>query len=492
MSRVIRLGEEIRISNFHNNYDYDPESDCRAAAFFLLKRTHFFKSDGPGMVTIKSNDEELDIEEAFVDYFKRCNFDHPPMIRVYNWIGPTEKLRLSDHYSLFNHKTFRSEESIHNQGECHDRYIAQTPIIENSVQPECQNDALTYDLLNINNQFVSLIQSFSSCGRNLNIKAKEIIIDAIITWNSMHDFNFISEHNILFKQNAKFIHKGSGSLYFKAGIESLNNTGSIIFENKCPQIFVETQAKVFFHYHPEAKLDEPNSHKYQNPYGYYNHVHPSSAQKSFMLVNNVQDLQEISFALDENYALSRDINASDTINWNNHTGFKPIAHKKNLHKNDEEFTGIFDGNNFKISDLYMDRSNREYAGIFGVIKGYDRFRAAVENLKLENIQIKGEIYVGAIAGLAQHANFKNIEFLNKCNITGKDIVGGIIGTGQYLDFKEIKSSPNINTTNGNWKGIYFGSAKGAVIHDSKEFCDYLDQQQDMIHCYGHINELHWG
>ncbi len=41
MSRVIRLGEEIRIGNFHNNDDYDPESDCRAAAFFLLKRTHF-------------------------------------------------------------------------------------------------------------------------------------------------------------------------------------------------------------------------------------------------------------------------------------------------------------------------------------------------------------------------------------------------------------------------------------------------------------------
>lgn len=79
------------------------------------------------------------------------------------------------------------------------------------------------------------------------------------------------------------------------------------------------------------------------------------------------------------------------------------------------FSGVFDGNNHKISNLAVEsviRKGQAYLGLFG-----ETYMANIENLTLENISYRVESYssdntisahVGGVAGYAQLTNFQNI------------------------------------------------------------------------------------
>ncbi len=101
-------------------------------------------------------------------------------------------------------------------------------------------------------------------------------------------------------------------------------------------------------------------------------------------ISSIEDLQKIgkdpNYPLNGEYELTQDIDASDTINWNNGAGFSPIGSWYN------PFIGVFDGKGYKIRNLYINRVGEYDVGLFGYVGS----GGEVRNLGLENVQVLGD------------------------------------------------------------------------------------------------------
>ena len=312
-----------------------------------------------------------------------------------------------------------------------------------------------------------------------------LIIDGQFVINSPYDLTLIAEKNIIFKAEATIILKNSGSLYLKSGIEDLSGTGTVIFENtEQIQIISENGGKVIIHYNPIPDPEEIKfTHKYHNPEPHAGHVWPFTNVDSYMLVNNVEDLQNIMSFLHANYALSCNINASETESWSGGRGFKPLTYK-NL-----PFSGNFDGNGFTISNIYINRSDEKFVGLFGLAKGYESLHTHIENLSLKNFKITGRTYVGALAGGLIYNNIKNVHILNS-NVTGEEIIGGIAGTVGSASFNNIYIKEDTILLLTECGGVFFGAIRDSIIHDSKDFCENLESN-DGLNCSGYSVNVDW-
>ncbi|MBO5947385.1 hypothetical protein J6Q66_00940 [bacterium] len=101
-----------------------------------------------------------------------------------------------------------------------------------------------------------------------------------------------------------------------------------------------------------------------------------------------------------------------------------------LGTNNNPFSGIINGNGYKIKNLTIESSD-EYVGLFGATDG-----AIIENVILENVNIKGDRYVGALIGKAFSTTITNSYVLGG-TVEGNNNVGGLIG---YADSSEITTS----------------------------------------------------
>lgn len=85
----------------------------------------------------------------------------------------------------------------------------------------------------------------------------------------------------------------------------------------------------------------------------------------YMWVEDVEQLQAIDTNLSGNYALRNSIDATATENWNNNNGFSSIGVDKNGKTNGVGFTGNFDGIDYNIFGLTINRSDETNVGLFG-------------------------------------------------------------------------------------------------------------------------------
>ena len=114
----------------------------------------------------------------------------------------------------------------------------------------------------------------------------------------------------------------------------------------------------------------------------------SGTQADPYVITDIYKLQEMNADPNACYKLANDIDASDTINWNGGAGFEPVGPEI------APFKGSFNGNGFKITNLYIYRPTLIGVGLFGRIHE----GALVTNAGLENINIFGYQYVGALVG----------------------------------------------------------------------------------------------
>ncbi len=137
------------------------------------------------------------------------------------------------------------------------------------------------------------------------------------------------------------------------------------------------------------------------------------------LIYDVWDLQDMNLNTYAHYALANDIDASETEGWNDGAGFISIGRDR-----DNCFTGTFDGRNFTINGIYIDRSSMDYIGLFGVV---DR-NGGVHNIGVVELDIIGNRYVGGLVGY-NLGTVSNSYAMG--NITGDNSVGGLIGYNIY-------------------------------------------------------------
>lgn len=170
--------------------------------------------------------------------------------------------------------------------------------------------------------------------------------------------------------------------------------------------------------------------------------------KGYMWVEDVEQLQAINTNLGGNYALRNSIDATATSSWNDegtdtkiNEGFKQIGTETN-----NAFTGKFDGLDYNIFGLTINRSNEEDVGLFGVVNG-----ATINNVTLVGGSITGNYRVGGIVGNAIGKNTVISNATNSASVTGNSQVGGIVGiiTGNSDNKSKVNNVINTGTINGN-------------------------------------------
>ena len=164
--------------------------------------------------------------------------------------------------------------------------------------------------------------------------------------------------------------------------------------------------------------------------------------QGYMWVEDVKQLQAIGkneASLTGNYALRNSIDATGTAQ----NGFNPIGLNDSgkVIVNEEGkygFSGNFDGMDYNIFGLNINKSDETNVGLFGV--AHD---ATINNVTLVGGSITGGSVVGSVVGAAL-GNTHITNATNSASVTGNADVGGIIGySGDELD----------NTENGDITGI---------------------------------------
>ena len=185
-------------------------------------------------------------------------------------------------------------------------------------------------------------------------------------------------------------------------------------------------------------------------------------------INDIDELQLIGngYPIDGNYVLGNNIDARTAAGWDGGKGFKPIG------SSTTPFTGTFDGANYTITYLIIDRAGENYIGLFGYTSG-----ANIKNVVLETSIITGAANTGGLAGYVD-----DISSITNCHITAR--VTGTAYTGGCTGYiNHMSSVANCYSTDavsgGNWTGGFAG---------------YINETNSITHCYstGNVTAPHSG
>lgn len=208
---------------------------------------------------------------------------------------------------------------------------------------------------------------------------------------------------------------------------------------------------------------------------FVNGQNPEDNVKGYMWVEDVKQLQAINTNLSGNYALRNSIDATATSSWNDegtntdiNEGFKAIGINENgyIIKTDVNtdnglvtkngFYGKFDGLDYNIFGLTINRAGENNVGLFGVVDG-----ANINNVTLVGGSITGKDNVGAIVGNANNTTLTNV--VNSAAVSGDSNVGGIVGIATDTTVEDAINTGAIegiaNTDNG---GINVGGLIGSM------------------------------
>ena len=178
-------------------------------------------------------------------------------------------------------------------------------------------------------------------------------------------------------------------------------------------------------------------------------------------LDNLRTLSLTTVDWDKNFILTADIDATDTENWNDGSGFSPIGIYP------DEFSGSFNGQQFTISGLFINRSSSANIGLFGYFQ-----EAEIMNLTLDSFNIEGEVNVGGLVGFVSSAGSEITKIYNvnitNCNIKGTSIVGGMVGEMRAGSINNCQLSGSISGSYNIIGGLVgqTSTAYGSVIKNS--------------------------
>lgn len=280
-----------------------------------------------------------------------------------------------------------------------------------------------------------------------------------IHWDSQYSLFIISKNSIIFEKDTVIKSDGLGSVSIKAGENNLEGRGTVKFlDNSNKQVIMGGNGKINIYYNPEKGCKK---YKYHNPTDFSVNVEPLEALTAFMLVNNAEDLQNISFMLHASFALSQDIQLP-TNALNDNGNFQPITRFLKPSSEQRPFSGVFDGAWHSIKGLVVKFPTANKVGLFSFCSGTEYSHAEISNLVIEDCIIRGNLNVGSICGASQYTDINNVR-ISDCYVRGNDKVGGVVGSIilSHLD-NIIISNMTILASQGKNSGVVAGTA----IHSS--------------------------
>lgn len=149
------------------------------------------------------------------------------------------------------------------------------------------------------------------------------------------------------------------------------------------------------------------------------------------------------------------------------------------------FSGIYDGNNHSIRDLYV-YGEKEYQGLFGKLSN-----ATIKGIKLYGTVV-GHNYIGGICGYCESSSIDNCQ--SYCQIKGINNVGGIAGYSNYIisnctNNGIIQASGfHIGGICGYSKNLINNCANASTIIDTTSYriggiCGFSDSLSSIMNCY---------
>ncbi len=130
-------------------------------------------------------------------------------------------------------------------------------------------------------------------------------------------------------------------------------------------------------------------------------------------ITTAEQLQEISNNLTDYFILTQNIDALGTSSWNSGAGFEPIGA-------DTPFTGNLDGQGYKITSLFINRSSNSNVALFATIgEG-----GVVDSLGIDQGDITGASNTAGVAG-ENYGTITNSYYNG--SVTGTSQVGGLVG-----------------------------------------------------------------
>jgi len=164
------------------------------------------------------------------------------------------------------------------------------------------------------------------------------------------------------------------------------------------------------------------------------------------LVTNCSELQNMSLDLDGNFGLNNSINCSDTVNWNGDAGFEPIGEEASA------FVGTFDGMNYIITDLFIDRTGEDDTGLFGFAN-----TSNLSSVGLENVNVSGKDSVGGLSGVAYLSQIDNSYVTGA--VYGDYSVGGLSGVAYKTQIDNSYANVSVSSSS-----IFVGGLSGFLIY----------------------------
>lgn len=140
------------------------------------------------------------------------------------------------------------------------------------------------------------------------------------------------------------------------------------------------------------------------------------------LISTAEDLDNVRNYLSAYYLQMADIDLVDYNNW------EPIANGEEYY-----FLGGYDGNNFKIKNLYINRANNDYTGLFSKLGGVPLHNSKNNYIKNCHVYgvVKGRNVVGGLCGSStMESGYSNNLFYNcsfRGSVEGNRDVGGLVG-----------------------------------------------------------------
>ena len=169
-------------------------------------------------------------------------------------------------------------------------------------------------------------------------------------------------------------------------------------------------------------------------------------------VENLCHLRDMEASPRSHYVQIKDIDASTmTYGWKN--GFAPI----------NVFSGTYDGNGYKISNLKVNAADGafENTGLFGELQG-----GLLKRVKLVGFVAKGRVNVGSLVGLNNRGTIEDSEVAGK--VDGYGTIGGLVGLNQGGVIRNSTSTVRVGKNSGDtWaSGGLVGQNNGGTIAGS--------------------------
>lgn len=279
-----------------------------------------------------------------------------------------------------------------------------------------------------------------------------------ITCQKECNFEIISRNNIVITKEVYIKVSGKANVILKGGIDDPSGKAKVIIEGSYPQVLLD-EGRFIIHYNPQYV---GTKHKYTNQYFYAKHSNKMFQTEGYMLVNNVYDFQNMNVLLSGKYALSNDITNTDVNKNDTKLSFIPLS----LPEEGIPFTGVFDGNSFMISDVFIDCRKNYYSN--KLFNGCGLFKtvadAEIRDLNIHNCSIVGDHYVGSLFGVAENLRVHNVNISN-CSVLGNYVIGGLGGEAESSQFIDVICENNFLGA----KDIY-GSVLGSGYNIATDNC----------------------